>query len=192
MGRLDLEKLDKAIIYVERITEGKNPVNNLPAENDSVINDPNVIRCMYFIKDALVAIKENGGNVGKTQKEKKKPFPLETLEYFKFAEVKTISRLVEQINEIIDSNEYTKLKYTVITNWLKKNGYLIEIQEGNKEKKYTISTEKGQSIGITHSLQTNTIGTSYYRVEYDKKAQEFVVSHIPEMIEAHNEKDTEE
>ena len=47
MEQLDMEKLEKALIYVGRIADGKNPVNNLPAEEDAVMNDPNVIRCMF-------------------------------------------------------------------------------------------------------------------------------------------------
>ena len=53
MEQIDLEKLEKALIYVDRIAEGRNPVYNLPADNDSVLNDPNVIRCMFFIKEVL-------------------------------------------------------------------------------------------------------------------------------------------
>ena len=56
MDVIDTKKLDNAIIYLQRITEGHNPVNNLPVDEDSVINDPNVIRCMFFIKDTLEKI----------------------------------------------------------------------------------------------------------------------------------------
>ncbi len=192
MERIDLEKLEKAIIYVDRITEGKNPVNNLPADSDSVINDPNVIRCMYFIKDTLIALKNNGGAVGRGHREKKKPFPIESLAYFQFVEKKTITKLTEQLNEGVDLNEFQKLKYNVITVWLKNNGYLSENYIEGDKKKYTISTEKGQMVGITHSLQTNTSGKSYYRVEYDKTAQEFIVKNLPEMIRKYREIDDSE
>ena len=63
MEQIDLEKLEKALIYVDRIAEGRNPVYNLPADNDSVLNDPNVIRCMFFIKEVLTAVKNNGGKI---------------------------------------------------------------------------------------------------------------------------------
>lgn len=36
MEAIDLKKLDTAITYVQRIAEGNNPVNNMPAENDAV------------------------------------------------------------------------------------------------------------------------------------------------------------
>lgn len=54
MEQLDQKKLDMAIIYLQRIADGNNPVNNVPAEEDSVLNYPNVIRCMYFVKELPV------------------------------------------------------------------------------------------------------------------------------------------
>ena len=59
------EKLEKSIIYVDRIANGCNPVNNSPLTNDSVLNNPNVIRCMYFIKDILKEVYDNGGVISK-------------------------------------------------------------------------------------------------------------------------------
>ena len=49
MVRFDLEKLESAITYVERIADGKNPVNNTIADSDDVMNDPIIIRSMFFI-----------------------------------------------------------------------------------------------------------------------------------------------
>ena len=180
MKCVDLEKLEKAIIYVDRIADGKNPVNNALVE-ESVLNDPNVIRCMYFIKETLIEIKENGGYIGKRMKKRKMSFPIETLSSFKFDSVKTITRFIQQINDGVDLKIYDKLKYTIVIDWLKKNDYLqetIDVQLG----KVTITTEKGNEIGITHSLQTNLSGKQYYRVEYDKTAQEFIVGKLPEII----------
>ncbi|WP_155829112.1 hypothetical protein [Butyrivibrio sp. AD3002] len=79
MEQFDLDKLEKALIYVERIADGKNPINNMPADNDEVMNDPNVIRCMFFIKDVLSALKDNGGVIGRVSGIKKKEFPMESL-----------------------------------------------------------------------------------------------------------------
>ena len=53
MIKVDCNKLNTALIYVERITEGHNPFNNIPVDTDSVINNPNVIRCMFFYKGCL-------------------------------------------------------------------------------------------------------------------------------------------
>lgn len=63
---------------MERIAEGHNPVNNVSLENDGILNNPNIIRCMYFIKEVLEEVKSNGGMVGgKSGKEPTLLFPLE-------------------------------------------------------------------------------------------------------------------
>ena len=53
MASVDMRKLDTAITYIQRIAEGCNPVNNMVAREDSVLNNPNVIRCMFFVKEIL-------------------------------------------------------------------------------------------------------------------------------------------
>ena len=74
--QIDMQKLEVAMKYIERIADGKNPVNNKPTEEDSVLNNPNVIRCMYFVKEVLTAVKENDGMIGgRTSKPSKSPFP---------------------------------------------------------------------------------------------------------------------
>ena len=182
MDRFDLEKLESAITYVERIADGKNPVNNTIADSDDVMNDPIIIRSMFFIKDVLVELKNNNGIIGKSKGSKKKEFPIETLSDFQYVEVKTITRLAAQLNSGIDETVYKKLSYRTITDWLKRNGYLIETEDTKLGKKVTLTTEKAQAVGITHSLQTSMSGNSYYRVEYDKTGQEFVVQNLPSML----------
>ena len=48
-------------MYLQRIADGNNQVNNMPAKEDSVLNNPNVIRCMYFVKEVLEEVKRNDG-----------------------------------------------------------------------------------------------------------------------------------
>ena len=75
----------------------------MPAGEDSVLNNPNVIRCMYFVKEVLEEVKRNDGVIGrKTRKSKKAEFPVEALESFVYKEDKTITRLVEEKNMRID------------------------------------------------------------------------------------------
>ena len=87
MKQFEQSKLDIAIKYVERIAEGHNPVNNMSLENDDVLNNPNIIRCMYFIKDVLEEVRRNAGIIGgKSSKEPTLPFPTEILDKFTYAE----------------------------------------------------------------------------------------------------------
>lgn len=63
MKKFDLIKLDVAIKCVERIADGCNPVNNSPFSEEDVLNNPNAIHCMYFIKEVLEEVKNSGGTV---------------------------------------------------------------------------------------------------------------------------------
>ncbi len=182
MEIFDVEKIEKTIVYVNRIAYGKDPVTDVLANDGDVLNNPDVIRCMFFIKDVLSAVKNNGGVIGRTVKTKKKPFPLDSLSSFQYQEKKTITKLTEQLNAQINTNEYTKLQYKAVTDWLKRNEYLTEAEDDTLGKKVTISTEKGNLVGITHSLQTSMSGISYYRVEYDRAGQEFVIRNLPAML----------
>ena len=189
MERFDLEKLENAIIYVERIAEGKNPVNNTIADSDDVMNDPIIIRSMFFVKDVLAELKDNNGIIGKTGGNKKKEFPIETLDSFQYSGVKTITRLTEQLNSGIDETVYKKLSYRTITDWLKRNGYLIETEDSKLGKKVTLTTEKAQAIGITHSLQTmlfslDNIHICFYILQMiyiyhvEKRSLQYLIYHI--------------
>jgi hypothetical protein len=182
MEQFEMEKLEKVLEYVNRMADGMNPVTGNAYEEDTVLNDPEVIRCMFCVKEILTAVKYNGGMVGARRKLIKKDFPLDTLETFQYVEDKTITKVVGQINEGVDGNVYEKLSYKTITDWLKGNGYLEEVQDEKLGKRTTVSTGKGNDIGITHSLQTNMSGAAYYRVVYDQRAQEFLIKTLPEML----------
>ncbi len=40
-------------------------MNHQPRPLGSVINNPNVVRCMFFVKDVLEKIKRNDGYIGR-------------------------------------------------------------------------------------------------------------------------------
>jgi hypothetical protein len=184
MKQIDLEKLESALLLVERIAEGKNPVDGSPCDEDSVLNNPEIIRSMFFVKETLMAVQDCKGVIGKrASSASKRVFPLESLECYEFTGEKTITKFVEQLNSCIDTEDCQKMKYKTITDWLKENEYLKEIQDPILGKA-TISTDKGNMVGITHSLETSLSGRSYYRVTYNKEAQAFLVRTIPEMMGA--------
>ena len=182
MESVDIKKLETAIIYLQRIADGKNPVNNMPAEADSVLNNPNVIRCMYFVKEVLEEVKRNSGYIRKRAKRTDKPeFPMEALADFVYREDKAISKFVEQVNESVDDRVYQRLSYRRILQWLKLNGFLAEEFSQELNKTVTLPTEKGSRIGIRAEKRTSLNGTEYMLVLYGKEAQEYMVQNM-EMI----------
>ena len=57
MMTIDRNKLEDAILRVNRIVDGYDPVTNQSAEIDSVLNSPEMIRCMFFVKNVLEEVR---------------------------------------------------------------------------------------------------------------------------------------
>ena len=183
MESVDMKKLETAIVYLQRIAEGNNPINNLPADEDSVLNNPNVIRCMFFVKEVLEEVKKNNGYIGKkSKKSDKSDFPIEVLDSFSYKEDKAISKFVEQINEAVNGDVYKKLSYKSITQWLKLNGFLQEEHSQEFNKVITLPTEKGIQLGIRAERRSSSRGVEYILVIYGKQAQEYIVQNIEKIL----------
>ena len=186
MESIDLNRLKTAITYAERIADGKNPVTNAPAREEDVINNPNVIRCMFFIRDVLRQVYDNGGRVGgkppKAPKPERKPFPLEALAAFSYRQDLGISALVQQINELIDQAEYEPLQRTAVSNWLEAEGLLTRVPDADG-RRVSRPTDRGRAAGL-YLIDRNYDDRSYSVVMYGKEAQEMIVSRIPEMLSA--------
>lgn len=183
MESIDMKKLETAIVYLQRIADGNNPINNLPADEDSVLNNPNVIRCMFFVKDVLEEVKRNGGYIGKKAKKSDKlEFPIETLKTFTYREDKAISRFMDQLNEGLDDNTYKKLNYKPITQWLKLNGFLQEEDSLEFKKIITMPTQKGIQLGIRAERRNSSRGMDYMLLIYGKQAQEYIVQNLEKIL----------
>lgn len=182
MELVDMKKLETAIVYLQRISEGNNPINNMPSNEDSVLNNPNVIRCMFFVKEVLEEVKRNGGYIGrKPRKSDKIEFPVEVLADYVYKEDKSISKFVGQVNELVDEKVYKKLKYQLITQWLKLHGFLQEEHSQEFNKTITMPTQKGIQLGIRAERRSHR-GMEYMLVLYNRQAQEYIVQNLEKIL----------
>lgn len=181
-NNIDLTKLDIAIKYIERMAEGKNPVTNQDIIEETIVNDPNVIRCLFFIVDVLKQVQANGGAITSNTKSKKEKFPFETIKDFVFRKDNSISHIMQQVNEPIEGKNIKKLSYVKVTKWLKEQGYLTEEEDKDLNKKVTLPTEKGKEIGIYTEKRERLVGPSYIVVMYNEEAQYFIVNHLEEIF----------
>lgn len=177
MEVVDKNKLETSILYLQRITEGKNPVNNLPAGDDEVLNNPNVIRCMFFVKEVLESVRENDGIIGyNVKKHQSNNMSPDVMKSFVYKANATISELVMQINEVLEQLGYRKIQSRQITGWLKENGFLEERVSKEINRKAVIPTEKGAHLGIRAEKKCNENGIEYMLVIYNEVAQEYIVT----------------
>lgn len=182
MKQFEQERMDIAIKYVERIADGHNPVNNEPLVNDNILNNPNMIRCMYFIKDVLEEVQRNGGIVGgKSGKGSTLPFPLEVLDEFTYTEDKSITHVLNQIYEPIGERNVKKVSINKVTAALKDDGYLLEEPNLETGKTRKVPSAKGKELGI-YLVDREYNGRMYQSVTYNKNAQEYIVGLIKKLV----------
>lgn len=91
---------------------------------------------------------------------------------------KTISQLVEQINDLVGDGDRKKLTTTKITNQLLEEEFLKEILDEETGRKKRLPTEKGEAIGLFTKNQISAKGYSYEVVYYGVSAQNYVVEEI--------------
>ncbi len=186
METIDIKKLETAICYLQRIADGNHPVNNMPIEEDTILNNPNVIRCMYFVKEVLEAVRRNDGIIENRARRSGKAglleFPLEVLQEFTYKEDLGITKFVAQLNEMIDENVYQKLSYKPISQWLKFNEFLKDEQDAVLKKNVSLPTEKGMKMGIRAEQRTGIGGRSYMQILYGKEIQEYIVENMESIL----------
>ena len=184
MKQFDIEKLDKAIIYAERMADGRVPYSNQPTENE-VLNNPNVIRSMYFIKEVLEEVRANDGLVGRRARKEKvsvSAFPFEVLERFEYQSDKSIAYLLGQFKELADDPNTKIISAPKVNKWLETNGFITKAVVNDAGKECWIPTEKGEALGLT-SESKGEPGREYILTIYTKPAQEFLASNLKRITE---------
>jgi len=183
---MDIELVSHAKDYIDDLANGKNPFTKEDVNENDIINNVKISRCLFYVSSVLDEIIANGGTA-KKPKEKKAPFSpdalnLDNMEFSQYPIC--VSIIVEKINALRPEN-MNKLKTTAVTNWLVEIGLLNIITINGKKQKRP--TAKGASIGITEEQRVGQYGV-YYLTTYDEAAQHFIVDHLSAIIDNENGK----
>lgn len=184
MKKFDIEKLNKAIIYVERMADGKAPYSNQPTENE-ILNNPNVIRSMYFIKEVLEEVRANDGVIGRRTSKVKIPasaFPFEALDKFEYQSDKSISYLLRQFKELTEDPDIKIISASKVNKWLEKNGFITKAVVNDSGGEGWLPTDKGEALGLI-TEQRGEPGREYTLTIYTKQAQEFLAKNLQRITE---------
>ena len=182
MSEIDLRKLDIAITYTQRIADGKNPVTNQNCPSDSVMNNPNVIRCMFFIRDILQEVRNNGGIISAKTTKQKVSFPVEVLSGYSYQGDQSITHFLNQLKQLCPDPSAVKLSTKPFTDWLKQNEYLADKVDKMTGEKSTVTTPAGEAFGLYMEERFSSLGRQYNVIMYSRAAQEQLVEHFGEII----------
>ena len=80
----ELETLERAKMYMEKLANGVNPIDGTMIPDEDVVNNVRLSRCFFYVADVLRQVIENGGAVSQ-KKSKKEPFEISVEKRASFA-----------------------------------------------------------------------------------------------------------
>ncbi len=178
---IDVKIVAHAKDYIDDLARGINPFSKEAVDDNDIINNVKISRCLFYVSDILEAVIAGGG-VKKPKKPKLEVFDLQTLDldnYEYLIHPITISVIARKINEL-KPEAMEKLKVTAITNWLVDINMLSVVHANGKNHK--CPTANGESIGITMEQRDGQYGP-YYAVLYNESAQHFIIDNLAAIID---------
>lgn len=173
----ELETMQRAKMYLDSFTEGKDPLSGKPLPDGDTLLNPRYSRCLGYVAGILQQVIDNGGNVGHPGAN---GFALLTRQqaaaFTPSEEPLTISRLLELVAVQTGNERIGRIRGASLTDKLADIEFLRSetVPDVNgKEKKQRIPTEAGRKIGI--STQMYGKNGEYTAVVYNANAQRFVV-----------------
>lgn len=177
----ELETMQRAKMYMDKLAQGMDPITNREVPEDSVLNNVRLARCFFYVSDVLSQVIANGGVIG--GRPKLQPFHITKDQLSRMQvsqEPVRVTQLVEMISAGVDDPRMKKLSTTVITNWLLEKGFL-EKQVSPDGKNRRVPTQNGLMIGLSSETRQGQYG-EYQAVFYNAAAQQFVLDHLPEIL----------
>ena len=171
---IDVEKLNSAKAWIEKLANGINPLNDELVKDDDLINNVHISRCLFYVSELLGEIK-TGTSV---ERRSRKQFFLSTNDAVNIpiSIPNGIANFVRLVNGYIPEG-MKPLSAGQTIKWLRNEGLMKEVQKEDGHKT-NLPTEKGYSIGITTEVQRNPEGIDYQRVVYSVDAQRFMLNNI--------------
>lgn len=181
----ELEKIERAQIYITKLANGIDPLNDSPVPEGDIINQVQLSRCLFFVSDVLRQVIENGGISGKKAKKISFSLPMEKRTSFEFSQKPvSASEIARRINALCNNENMQSLSYKEITDWLSEIGLLASsvTSDGKQTKR---PTPQGMAAGISIEEREGSRGP-YQVVVYDLEAQHFILDNLDAVTQIEN------
>lgn len=178
---IDMEKLVTAKVWIEKLANGINPLNDELVKEDDLINNVHISRCLFYVTELLDGIKAGTTVEGRARKS----FFLSSKDAanIHIPAPNGIANFVKLVNGYIPV-DMKPLSAAQVIKWLRKEGILQEVFKGDGHKT-NLPTEKGNSLGLYIEVQRNPDGLEYQRVVYSVDAQRFLLNNIESIVISH-------
>ena len=180
----ELETMQRAKMYMEKLAQGIDPVTDREIPEDSTLNNVRLARCFFYVAGVLDKVIENEGYVGAKPKIKKAPFLLTAQQRAGIVlsvQPVRISEFTELLHAATGDPNMRKPSATAFTNWLLEKGFLRK-EDTADGKSNRIPTAAGQSIGLFTELRQGQYG-EYTAVYYNHAAQQFLLDNLDAILQ---------
>ena len=180
----ELEIMKRAKMYIDKLANGINPLDDTPVADSDVVNNVRISRCLFYVSGVLDQVIGNGGTVGRKRKKRRTDFTIsdEQLAKYVFPEAPVpLSEITHQLNELADLTVCGKMTYRAAAAWLVEIGVLAE-SERTDGKKHKVPTEQGRELGIASERREGVKG-EYSVVTYNREAQQFILDNLQAIVE---------
>ena len=170
---IDISKLKTAQDWIEKLANGINPLTSEPVNEEDIINNVHISRCLFFVSEMLGKVEQS-----ESTSRGRRTFWMSAkeAEQIDISAPCGIAQFTKTVNEHIPI-EMKPLSVTTVIKWLRNNGYLYEAKI-NEKHKTNLPTEKGIRLGITVKVQQTPEGKEYQRVFYEFSAQRVMLANI--------------
>lgn len=175
----ELETMQRAKMYLDKLAQGIDPISGQEIPNDSVLNNVRLARCFFYVSGILDQVIANGGRVISGEKN----FYITQEEISRLQpsqEALRITQFADRITDGVHDPARKRLKATTITNWLIEKGFLEKrVDEAGKSKR--LPTAAGEQLGLSVREMQGKAG-SFQAVYYGANAQRFILDHLMDIL----------
>ncbi len=178
---MDINLVSHAKDYIDDLDKGINPFTKEEINENDIINNVKISRCLFYVSDILGEVISNGG-INKSSKPKQIDFNINSIDVdsIEISDAPiTVSIIAQRINAVKPEN-MKKLKVTAITNWLVSINMLEIITNNNKNIKKV--TNNGKDLGLIEEERIGQYGR-YFAVTYNKNAQQFIIDNLNSIVD---------
>lgn len=178
----ELETVQRAKMYMDKLAQGIDPISGMPLPGDSALNQVRLARCFFYVSGILDQVIQNGGHVGAVEKE---DFVI-TAEQLARVQVTPypirITEFTELILQATGSVTMKKPSAVKIIKWLEQQGFLVK-EAAPDGKNRRVPTEAGRSLGLSTQVRQSKDG-DYLAIYYDANAQRYLLANLPAILQA--------
>lgn len=186
----ELEKIAYAKLFIEKLANGINPIDDSIIPDGDVVNNVRLSRCFFYVSDILRQLIENGGITPAPQprekRGKKQPYFLspEQAAQFEYSDIPiTATEIINRIIAIGPQEGVKKFPKRNLVKWLLCLELIEELEVNNTKIKRP--TDSGKEMGILLEERQGQYG-SYFVILYNRDAQQFIIDNIEAILTLDN------